>query len=45
MISGMRHYIVHGYYQVDNKVVWEVATCDLPQLKKQIEQYLKELSK
>lgn len=41
-ITGMRHYIVHGYYQVDEKIVWEVATNDLLMLRGQIEQYLKE---
>ena len=43
MIAGMRHYIVHEYYQVDSKIIWEVITHDLPQLKEQITQYLKEL--
>ncbi|MBR0036866.1 MAG: DUF86 domain-containing protein [Bacteroidales bacterium] len=43
MIAGMRHYIVHEYYQVDSRVVWEVITCDLPQLKEQISDYIEEL--
>lgn len=45
MISGMRHYIVHGYYQVDDKVVWNVINEDLPQLKSQIEKYIQEFGK
>ena len=28
LIRGMRHYIVHGYYQVDGKVVWDVVQKD-----------------
>jgi len=43
MVCGMRHYIVHDYYQVDNQVVWEVATSDLPVLKENIKKYLAEL--
>lgn len=42
-MAGMRHYIVHGYYQVDDKIVWEVATKDFLPLHKQILEYLKEL--
>jgi len=29
---GMRHRIVHDYMNVDEDVVWEVVTCDLPTL-------------
>lgn len=42
MIEGTRHYIVHDYYQVDSRIVWEVASQDLPNLKTQIEEYLKQ---
>jgi uncharacterized protein with HEPN domain len=31
-IIGMRHKIVHDYMQVDEDIVWEVATQDLPPL-------------
>ncbi len=41
-VNGMRSYIVHEYFQVDNTVIWNVITTDLPVLKKQIEQYLNE---
>ncbi len=40
-IIGMRHILVHGYFRIDNDVVWQVAARDLPQLKPQIEQALK----
>ena len=42
-VSGMRNYIVHEYFQVDNNVVWDVITNDLPILEKQITEYLKEI--
>lgn len=42
LVNGMRNYIVHEYFQVDNQVVWDVVTNDLPILKEQIENYLKE---
>jgi len=30
LVNGMRNYIVHEYFQVDNNVVWDVITNDLP---------------
>lgn len=42
-VNGMRNYIVHEYFQVDNNVVWDVITNDLPILEKQIVEYLKEI--
>ena len=42
-VNGMRNYIVHEYFQVDNNVVWDVITNDLPILEKQIVEYLKEM--
>ena len=41
-VKGMRNYIVHEYFQVDDMVVWEVATKSLVELKQQISQYLEE---
>ena len=35
-VNGMRNYIVHEYFQVDNNVVWDVITTDLLLLEKQI---------
>ena len=40
--DGMRNYIVHEYFQVDNNVVWDVITNDLPVLEQQIKEYLTE---
>ena len=41
-IEGMRHHIVHGYFQVRNDMLWNVIEKDLQPLKKQILQYLDE---
>lgn len=41
-VSGMRNYIVHEYFQVDNNVVWDVITNDLPILEQQVIGYLSE---
>ena len=40
MVTGMRNYIVHEYFQVDNTVIWDVVTHDLPELENQINSYL-----
>jgi uncharacterized protein with HEPN domain len=42
MVKGMRNYIVHEYFQIDDIVVWDVVTKELQPLRKQIEQYLTE---
>lgn len=42
LVNGMRNYIVHEYFQVDNNVVWNVITGDLPLLEKQIIAYIME---
>ncbi|MBQ4198053.1 MAG: DUF86 domain-containing protein [Bacteroidales bacterium] len=42
VIIGMRHFLVHGYYEVDPEEVWNVVEKDLMPLKDQIESYLKE---
>ena len=42
LITGMRNYIVHEYFQVDNTVIWDVIQNDLPQLENQVTNYLKE---
>lgn len=40
MVKGMRNYIVHEYFQIDDAVVWDVVVNNLPELRKQIVQYL-----
>ncbi len=35
-INGMRNKMIHEYFGVDEKVVWQAIIDDLPELKKQI---------
>lgn len=42
MVKGMRNYIVHEYFQIDNIVVWDVITNELTILQEQINRYLAE---
>ena len=39
----IKHFLVHGYYQVDPEEVWNVMEQDLQPLKDQILEYIKEL--
>ena len=41
-MRGMRNYIVHEYFQIDDVVVWNVVTNNLDPLREQIMQYLSE---
>ena len=41
-VRGMRNYIVHEYFQIDDVVVWGVVTADIPILRSQIIEYLAE---
>ncbi len=42
-IERMRHVLVHGYYTVSYDFIKEVIEYDMPILKSQIQDYLKEL--
>jgi uncharacterized protein with HEPN domain len=42
-IIGMRHILVHDYFQIDTEVVWEVVEKDLPVLRRDIESLLKKM--
>lgn len=41
-VEGMRHFLVHEYYQVSDRKLWNVLKNDLLPLKQQIESYLSE---
>ena len=41
-IVDTRNWVIHGYDKVDDVVVWGIITNHLPNLKKEIEEYLKE---
>ena len=40
VIANMRHHLVHGYYQVNAKDVWDVLQTELTPLKEQITELL-----
>lgn len=42
MVKGMRNYIVHEYFQIDDIVVWDVIENNLPELREQVTRYLSE---
>ena len=42
MVRGMRNYIVHEYFQIDDIVVWDVVKNNIPELRKQVTRYLAE---
>ena len=42
-ISGTRNRLIHGYFGVNIDIVWEIATVDIPDLKKEIEKMKSEL--
>ena len=43
-VRGMRNYIVHEYFQIDDVVVWGVVSADIPVLRKQLLEYLDEFN-
>ena len=40
MVKGMRNYIVHEYFQIDDIVVWDVVKNNIPDLREQVIRYL-----
>ena len=43
VISGMRHVLVHGYYQISDEMVWATIQTELYPLKEKVELYKREL--
>ncbi|MBR0046950.1 MAG: DUF86 domain-containing protein [Bacteroidaceae bacterium] len=43
VIANMRHHLVHGYYQVNAKDVWDVIQSDLKPLQDQVTQLLESI--
>jgi uncharacterized protein with HEPN domain len=41
-IMGMRHILVHDYFNIDKDLVWDVVERDLPDLKRKVEAILRE---
>jgi len=44
-MAGMRDKLIHDYFDVDLKIVWNVVKKELPSLKKQIQYILEKESK
>jgi len=42
-IRGMRNRLIHAYFGVNLQVVWNVLITQIPKLKKQIEEIIKDL--
>jgi len=40
-IIGMRHKLIHDYFEIKMELVWDTITIDLPRLKPQLESLLK----
>lgn len=43
VIEGMRHVLVHGYYKIKPKQLWNTIERDIPELKPLIERYYLEM--
>ena len=43
-ITNMRNFLIHGYHNVEDDLVWEAVSKDLQPLRKQIKIYLEEIS-
>jgi uncharacterized protein with HEPN domain len=41
-IIGMRHVLIHGYFEIDMDIVWAVIEKDLPALRSAIEALLRQ---
>jgi uncharacterized protein with HEPN domain len=44
-MSGMRNRLIHGYFDVNNDLVWETVTLELPPLITQIKAVIKKETK
>jgi uncharacterized protein with HEPN domain len=42
-IIGLRNILIHEYFGIDTKIVWDILKMDLPQFKIQIEEILKQI--
>jgi len=42
-IVGMRHILVHGYFEVDNDLVWTTVERDIPALRGAVERALRDV--
>ncbi len=45
LATAARNRLIHGYFDVDPDIVWDIVENDLPVLKAQVEMIVKELEK
>ena len=43
-IAGMRHHIVHGYYKIDNRVLWNIIKLDIMPLRDKVQHYIETIN-
>jgi uncharacterized protein with HEPN domain len=43
-LVGLRNRLIHGYFLVDYGIVWEIVQDELPQLRRELEQIMQEVS-
>lgn len=44
-MTDMRNFLIHGYFGVDTKTIWDTITDDIPGLKKEVLKLIKKLDK
>jgi uncharacterized protein with HEPN domain len=44
-ITNMRNFLTHGYHNVEEDLVWEAISVDLPLIREKIVKYLEEINK
>ena len=42
-ITNMRNFLIHGYHNVEEDLVWETISVDLSQIREKIAKYLEEI--
>ncbi len=42
VMAGMRDRLIHGYFGVDYDIVWDVATTKMPELRRQLQDILRQ---
>lgn len=44
-ITNMRNFLIHGYHNVEEDLVWEAISLDLPLIREKIARYLEDINK
>lgn len=43
-ITNMRNFLIHGYHNVEEDLVWEAISVDLPPIREKIVRYIEEIN-